>query len=164
MRCNTMQWPTAVLTAAGTALLLTALPEFPVPVYLPMLAAGAAALSAVLTAGKKWAWAVSAGWMLAAAAALVLSRQGLAALLDGLLAAWQRVYPRIYPTYASDGGTGAAAVFLSALAVPLGLWSAACVRRSRGAALWIAALPAAALLLLLAPALTAWQLLAAALV
>ena len=70
MRCNTMQWPTAVLTAAGTALLLTALPGFPVPVYLPMLAAGAAALSAVLTAGKKWAWAVSAGWMLAAAAAL----------------------------------------------------------------------------------------------
>lgn len=164
MRCNTMQWPTAVLTAAGTALLLTALPGFPVPVYLPMLAAGAAALSAVLTAGKKWAWAVSAGWMLAAAAALLLSRQGLAALLDGLLATWQRVYPRIYPTYASDGSSSAAAVFLSALAVPLGLWSAACVRRRRGAALWIAALPAAALLLLLAPALTAWQLLAAALV
>lgn len=165
MRCKVAQCAAAALLAAGLTCFFLLLPDLSAPIWIPVLLAAAAAASAAAAAEKKTAWAVKAGWMLASAAVLMAARSGLAALADGYLSLWQRVFPRIYPTYAASvGSDGETAAFLSAAAVLVGLWSAAYVRRPRGISFGVCAALLAICVLLLAPTVTAWGLILAALV
>ena len=95
MRFKNTPWLSALLLAAGLSALPVLLFSLPVPVYIPLLAASASSLSAALTAERKRFWAAPALWMLLCAATLLLARDGVAPLLDSLLAAWQQLHPRM---------------------------------------------------------------------
>ena len=164
MRCKAAQCTAAALLAAGLTCFFARLLDLSAAIWLPILISAAAAASSAAM-DKRRAWALNAGWMLAAAAALIAAHSGLAPLADGFLSLWQRVHPRIYPTYAGSGGSGVlAAVFLSAPAALAGLWSAAYVRRPRGISALVSTAFLVICLLLLAPVMDAWRLIAAALV
>jgi len=115
LRFKNTPWLSALLLAAGLSALPVLLFSLPVPVYIPLLAASASSLSAALTAERKRFWAAPALWMLLCAATLLLARDGVAPLLDSLLAAWQQLHPRIYPAYAAADSAAEAGDFFSSI-------------------------------------------------
>ena len=164
MRFKNTPWLSALLLAAGLSALPVLLFSLPVPVYVPLLAASASSLSAALTAERKRFWAAPALWMLLCAATLLLARDGVAPLLDSLLAAWQQLHPRIYPAYVAADSAAPPAAVAAALASLLGLWSAAYARRPRPVWFWTASLLLSLLLLTFSPTASPWQLVLGALV
>ena len=158
MRYKPMQWPTAMLLAVGMTFLLSSAFFSTVSICFPLLTAAAAAVSVTLATGKRGEKGIRAGWLLASAAALFAAKNGLAALADSFLSVLCRIFPRIYPTYVQQTGSGVAAVvFLSALSALVGLWCAAFVRRPHGVAFWACEILLIAALLLLAPVITVLQ-------
>lgn len=122
----------AVLAAMALAA-VSALAGVSVPVWPAAVTAAAAGGTLSLAENGKRPWLGAAVWAASCIAALLLCGEasaGVGRLAEDALAVWQRVQPRIYPTFIPEGtGETGGAVVLCVTGVLLGGISAAYVRK-----------------------------------